>query len=182
MDPTALYYTFSTIAQALAGAFGVLAAFAILALTRIETEISSARDTVMELRQPWGPAWETFRQHGLDEFIRRELSGWNPSALDVRLSRLRDGEVALRSRAHLQSQLIVASALTGGAIGISIIALPFVPILASSAALSIIVTAAAITLVIACLVLYGRVVLGMIRGDVRRQSAPARRQSPGAGP
>jgi hypothetical protein len=36
MEPTALYYTFSTIAQALAGAFGVLAAFAVLALTHID--------------------------------------------------------------------------------------------------------------------------------------------------
>jgi hypothetical protein len=49
IDPTALYYTFSAIAQALAGAFGVLAAFAVLVLTRIEADISAARDGVCEV-------------------------------------------------------------------------------------------------------------------------------------
>jgi len=42
MTDTALYYTFSTIAQALASAFGVLAAFAVFAFTRVTADIEAA--------------------------------------------------------------------------------------------------------------------------------------------
>jgi len=77
MTDTALYYTFSTIAQALAGAFGVLAAFAILAWTRIEADIHDGQAAMFDLKNPGSDAlWDYCRL----------IAAWVPTAIDIGLS------------------------------------------------------------------------------------------------
>jgi hypothetical protein len=179
MDPTALYYTFTTIAQALAGAFGVLAAFAVLSLARIEAEIGAAQDVVLDVRDPYEPAWETFEKQGLDEFLKSQAS---KDSLGIdRFNRLKRGEIALGMQRFMRRRLIIASAMTGIDIGISIVAIPWVPVLACSAVWSIVVTAVTVGLGLICLVLYGTVVVAVIHGR-SKQSAQRRRQPSGAGP
>jgi len=74
MDPTALYYTFSTIAQALAGAFAVLAAFVLFRLPAIEQTISRG------LRR-----FEAYRAYIPPDEVRRIAMGEGLDALEQRM-------------------------------------------------------------------------------------------------
>jgi len=51
MDSTALYYTFSTIAQTLAAGFAVLAAFVLYRLQEIENQLSHANRVFSDYRE-----------------------------------------------------------------------------------------------------------------------------------
>src|SRR5262249_5003050 len=146
------------------GAFGVLAAFAVLVLTRVEQDIGAARDAVFQLKDS-PTAWQTYVQHGTDEFLKRELpdSDFRGARGDIRLEHLKRGEMALRDKRNLRRPLWWAATLTAIDVTVSIIALPIVPRLADSTAWSLIVTGAAVLLAMVCVWLYGRVVLRVIR-------------------
>ena len=149
----------------MSGHGAMLAAFTVLALSRIESDIGSAQDAVLGLKAPYDPAWRTFREHGLEEFLKRELPDSQLSPADQRIHRLRRGETALRAHRNLRRSLIAAAVPTATDIGVSIVAIPLVPTLACSMLWSVGVTAIAVALAIVCLVLYGRVVVSVIRGQ-----------------
>ena len=80
MTENALYYTFSTIAQTLAAAFGVLTAIVLVRLSTIQSVIGTAKGAT---RQTWGEnyarAWNALREGGLDGL---QKAGFNPAAQD----------------------------------------------------------------------------------------------------
>jgi len=168
-DPNALYYTFSTIAQTLAGAFGILAAFALYGLTELSRQISHAQEVVRNLSSPFEPAWATFAEKGVDEYLRAEVPTSNIPSEDLRIFVLRRGEAALRSAFTLRRTLATALLFTVADIIGSIILIPFVPNIAGlplfwrSVVLAVTVGAA-----VACLVLYAELVWGIV--------APLRRE------
>ena len=98
---------------------------------------------------------------GLEEFLKREMH--NSVLPDHAIQRLRRGEAALKAQNELRSLLIGAASLTAAAIAVAIIALPCVPMLARSFLSSAVVTIGTVALTLACLLIYGRVALWVIR-------------------
>ena len=115
------------------------------------------------MRDPFGPAWESFCATRFDDFRAKELP--NIPQTDERLQRLRRGKTALRTRPSLRCQLIGAAIATGLAIVLSIAAIPFVPMLACSTALPVIVLLLAGGLTLVSLWFYAQVVLATIQGS-----------------
>ena len=168
MTDTALYYTFSTIAQALAGAFGVLAAFAILAWTRIEADIRDGQAAMFDLKNPGSDAlWDKAVASGVDQVVKEEFSKLTDDdvASDPRWRRVRRGVAAVPQKGTLYCRLIAAWVPTAIDIGLSIVLIPFVPMLASSTTWSFVSSAVTIVLALVCLGFYGAVVLVTIRRE-----------------
>ena len=66
MDPTALYYTLSTIALALAGAPAVLVAFVLFKLADLDRAIQPAQYELQGRQQEnWPKLWDILRVSGL---------------------------------------------------------------------------------------------------------------------
>ena len=78
IDPVALYCTLSTIAQALASAMGVLAAFALFRLTRLEMDIASAQEAIrasgLSVELNWPILRDTGLVAGLERFYESDES------------------------------------------------------------------------------------------------------------
>jgi hypothetical protein len=171
MSATALYYTFSTIAQALAGAFGVLAAFAVLALTRIEADIRDGQEAMSQLKSPGSDElWDKAVESGVGQFggfVKKEFPQLNDAdvASDPRWPRVRRGVEAVPQQRSLRGDLIGASVPTGVDIGLSLVLIPFVPALSCSMAWSVFFTTVTILLALVSLWFYGKVVLGTIREE-----------------
>jgi hypothetical protein len=160
MEPNSLYYTFSTIAQTLAGALGVLGAFALFALAGLEGEIARGEAVVMDLKSPFEPAWATFREKGMGEFLRMHMADAQIASSNI--SVLNRAEKALKLVPSLRRSLVVALLLTAGDIAISIVAIPFVPRLAASWICAGIIAGVAVVLAVVCLAVYGLLVWSII--------------------
>jgi hypothetical protein len=148
METNALYYTFSTIAQALAGGFGILAAFALFRLSAIAKDVADAQQAVRGLKSPFDPAWDKFKKLGTDEFLRSELPSAGLTDADSRVAQLRRGQVALRAMPVLRRRMATALVLTVVDIAFSIGAIPFVPQLATSCGWSTVIVTLAVLLAI----------------------------------
>jgi len=149
METNALYYTFSTIAQALAGGFAILAAFALFRLSAIAKDVADAQEAVRGLTSPpFDPAWDKFKKLGTDDFLRSELPSAELSPAEPRVAQLRRGQVALRAMPVLRRRMATALVLTIVDIAFSISAIPFVPQLATSCGWSTVIVTLAVLLAI----------------------------------
>jgi len=129
---TALYYTFSTIAQALAAAMALLAAFALYRLKAINDECLQSA-LVMEsdsgggtsVRAPaYASNWAEVRQE-LERRVRDGQGGdWTRETVPPRLARL---ERLLKAHSRVLTALWVSLALTGLVAAWSVYVLAKVP-------------------------------------------------------
>ena len=173
MNETALYYTFSTIAQTLAAAFGVLAVFVVLRLPAAEAVFAAAREAfkgrtdkishevLLHAAQRGG--WDAVQQHlkevghGLDESWRRALEdlcdavqeGWS----------LRQTTLTWLRRSLVPTLLTIA-----GCFGV----LPFVPALSCHRGWAAVSVAGVLGLSLLCLALYGRLILTLVDPATRK--------------
>jgi hypothetical protein len=170
MDATALYYTFSTIAQTLAGAFAVLAAFVLFRLPAIEKTISSALDQFARYKQYIQPE-EVLRivlDEGFDALERRMRTiekERNTHFFGVDDS-IR-GHVAgirfwWRRRKSALRWLRLALITTAITIALCFIVLPNVPALSCSVGWSRVVVVTIVVLSLTCLVMYYRLIAALI--------------------
>jgi hypothetical protein len=166
MDASALYYTFSTIAQTLAAGFAVLAAFVLFRLQGIETELNRAKAAFAAFPDYFKPneAWDILTTKGLDAFGQtlskieeekhvavvgfRALVG--PSEQVVRWWPIWQKTVRL---------LRWSLCFTVADIGMCLIAIPIVPQMASSLSLSSVAAAVTVLVAIAAIGLYSKLIL-----------------------
>jgi hypothetical protein len=87
LSENALYYTLSTIAQALAGAFAVLAAFVLFRLLAVDRAIQEGKNLLRLYDDvvPYVETWAALRQSGwlgVDQLFRTKTTGWRfPSGM-----------------------------------------------------------------------------------------------------
>jgi hypothetical protein len=161
VDVTALYYTFSTIAQSLAGAFAVLAAFALFRLSSLERDVTNAQGLLKNLSSNDG-AWSVLRDCGFDalkEFLKLEHGTWSKPDVAVHCA----GHTAWRAWQTIRVWLYLTLVATVLDIGLCIAALPFVPRLVCAVAWAWTVLVSALVLSAACLLLYTGLVIIMVR-------------------
>jgi hypothetical protein len=127
----ALYYTFSTIAQALAAAMALLAAFAMFRLKAIDDECLGAAKTIdsmtgggMELRQHYSVSdWTKF----VEEVDRRVTdAGRNVPTVTAALERI---DRLMQAEKAIRSELWLSLILTAIVMGSSVAALALVPLI-----------------------------------------------------
>jgi len=160
---TALYYTFSTISQTLAGAIALLGAFVLYRLQSIAAEIEdSSLKTVNSYQSPLRD--EVIRLHaagkfeGVLEFTRTH--GFNdPSAHNAYVVSQRERLVhllPLKKSIHLR--LNVSLVLTVGLIAVSVGVLAVTPRVTNISGLPQIVLAAGCMWLMACLIAYASLI------------------------
>jgi hypothetical protein len=122
VDPSVLYYTCSTIAQALASAFGVLAAFALFRFSALQRDIAAAKaelETVADDKRD--AAWRELRDRGyekLAEFLVKENLRRIGSGGTMRLT-LEEGRKAWQSWTSLYTWLARSAIATALGIGVA---------------------------------------------------------------
>ena len=163
MSDTALYYTFSTIAQALAGVFSVLAAFALFRLTGLEHNIATGQNALRSVTVlPYEQMWPVLRDRGYEallEFIKQEAHGATIGGYERLLA---PAHTAWRVWKAMRSRLHLAVGATAADIAICVVALPLVPHLTDLTHLSLAVVATTVVLSLACLVLYWRLIMSIV--------------------
>jgi hypothetical protein len=158
VDATALYYTFSTIAQTLAGALAVLVAFTLFGLAKLDEAIRKGQAELLRYSQ-WPKRWEALRAGGLKGL--EDDVGTAVTQLDLRIA-YHEASVSAGLRPGVLHALRIALAATVVDIGLCFIALPFTPNLASLPSLAWSTAGATITLGIVCLWLYWRLIAAMV--------------------
>src|SRR2546425_220181 len=126
---TALYYTFSTVAQALAGAVGLLAAFAVLRLSGLDQLL---RDEAEHIKYGVG---QTVRQEAITlvstgrikEFLNLCRDNFDSLDAGVKEARLPWAETLQRQKEAGVRSLWVALLATGVAIVVSVVVLSTTP-------------------------------------------------------
>ncbi len=180
IDETTLYYLFSTIAQTLAGAFGILGVFAMYKLQSIENTCKGIGDTIIQshCRTKHLPEvymsysnrdWNAFREsikkymaehndlHKKPEFrVCYELDEKTISRYSGMLLR------SISNRTKIKKQIISALKLTIITISYSVLVLPFSTAVAHYQSLTIVLTATVIMLSIKCLLDYSSLVLNAL--------------------
>jgi hypothetical protein len=166
MDASALYYTFSTIAQTLAAGFAVLAAFVLFRLQGIETELNRAKAAFAAFPDYFKPseAWDILTTKGVDAF------GQTLSKIEEERHVVVMGFRALLGPSeqvarwwpiwHKTVKLLRWSlGVTVADIGICLVAIPMVPQMAPSLSLSSAAAAVTVLLAIAAIALYSLLIL-----------------------
>jgi hypothetical protein len=159
IDITALYYTLSTVAQALAGALGAVGAFALFRMTRLEADIAAAQEAMRSasiLVEDW---WPVLRDHGPDVLLKRLQEQLSITYDQGHTGRWRDGHAAWQTFRRIRTPLAAAVIVTALDVVVCLVALPFVPHLAHSTWLSSVVVGVVLTGVGVCLVLFLRLIL-----------------------
>lgn len=156
---TALYYTFSTIAQTLAGALAVLVAFALFRVARLDEAITRGQDELLRYSQ-WPMRWEALRIGGL-EALEKDL-GAPVTEPHLRIA-YREASIAAGLRPRVLGALRIALGATVVDIGLCFIALPFTPILVRRPGLAGTTAGLAVALGLLCLVLYWRLIATMVK-------------------
>ena len=158
----ALYYTLSTVAQALSTAFALLGAFVLYRLQQISMACSEAGTIVI---RPYLPNQEARRLLAIGSFAklaaflltqdvqRPETS--RPHALAAAGDALAR---AIAQRKALLGRLQLAMIGTGAVLSLSVTGLALTPVIARCTQASYMVLSAAVIALIACLALYGRVI------------------------
>ena len=131
IDATTLYYTLSTIAQALASAMGVLAAFALFRLNRLESDVVAAQQALSDIGL--SALWPILRDRGFDALLKQVRT--EVGITSDRHPALRAGHNAWRIWSTLRYRLIATVIVMAVDVGACVVALPFVPAMASSGAL-----------------------------------------------
>ena len=150
----ALYYTFSTIAQTLAGAMALLAAFLLYRLQVLNRAIEEDAERISEALVPYhGRAHEMFRGQEYVELLRAAESGYFPQGnppVQAERARL---TMFLRTKKTVLKHFKVALYLTAGLITFSIVALVATPQI-SSVAVSYAILAFGVLGFVACMLSY----------------------------
>jgi hypothetical protein len=165
MDPTALYYTFSTVAQTLAAGFAVLAAFVLYRLQGMERELLEANAVFARLREYISvpDIWSILTTEGFE-------------ALDARMRRTeKERSVHFYGRETLEPPsravllwwpiwrttvhwLKVSLAVTVGDIAFCFALLPLVPSVAPTPGLAYTLMAVSVVVGAAALLMYARLI------------------------
>jgi hypothetical protein len=158
---TSLYYTFSTIAQALAGALAVLVAFTLFRLAKLDEAIKDGRGgligyTHFSDRQKH---WEALLADDA-EGLEKSLGAPVPDA-GMRMV-FHEAFVAAGLRPRILGSLRIALGATATDIAICFIALPLIPILACRPIFVWGVGGGAVVLGIVCLWFYLRLITAMV--------------------
>jgi hypothetical protein len=167
MDPTALYYTFSTIAQTLAGALAVLVAFTLFGLAKLDEAIRKGQEGLLGRYSDAPKRWEVLRVGGL-KGLEADV-GVPVQDLNLRVA-YHEAFVSVGLRPGVLRAIRQALAVTVVAITLCFVALPLTPILAGRTALACITTVAAVVLGIACLGLYWRLIDAMVNRPVEMEA------------
>ena len=160
---TALYYTFSTIAQALAGAIAFLAAVVLFKLQGIDSELKELADVIEDA---FGVGNELISEHYTQGHWDEMLSAIPAGAFNddirrrVACSRVR---ALLQAREKLVAALKLSVPLTLGVIIAAVIVLPFAPRLNESVCLSLLFLGAGVAAFTGCIVSYWRVITALWR-------------------
>ena len=160
MSENALYYTFSTIAQTLAAAFGVLTAIVVVRLPAVEAAVENAKSIVLTHHGDvnYERAWIALSQSGLSGY---RDAGFRIEGHLVNMQ-LAAGHRAWVSWEKLTSSVRLALIPTGADIAVCFLALPAVPWLSQRtpcAWAAVVFTVAAGVL---CLVSYGWLVTRLV--------------------
>jgi len=155
---TTLYYTFSTIAQSLAGAVGLLAAFVVLHLSQLNQRLQAEAD-LCKLSVGPNPAVQqraiTLCNTGqMAEFWALCRENYQVVDASIRDSRLPWAETLLRERGLILDRLRRALMITAGAIVMSVAALSATPWIARHPCIAVSALVAGVSLVLLSVVLY----------------------------
>ena len=158
----ALYYTLSTIAQALSAAFALLGAFVLFRLQQLSAACADAGSIVI---RPYLPNQEARRLLAigsyakLAEFLVTQEVQRGEASRPHTLAAARDAFArAIAQRKELLDKLLRAMIGTGAVVSLSVAGLAFTPTIAKSAQASCFVLAAAVVALVACLAAYGHVI------------------------
>ena len=161
----ALFYTFSTIAQTLAGAIALLGAFVLYRLQSLGAELEDAALTAI---QPYLPNDEISRLRGENNYddLVTLLNTVAPSANKLAevnntyvLSKRRALPSLLQLRRQLHRLMKISLALTIVLIAASVVVLSTTPLIATSTNVAYSVFVVGILLFVVCLVLYVLLIL-----------------------
>ncbi len=175
IDQTALFYTYSTIAQTLAGAFGILGAFMLFKLQSINNSIegvcsiiytgiltgsgrSSAKEEVRipYVQQKWYEFYDAIKDRPFPDLF----SGGTRQIPDNEFETCRDKlKEALSQRSSIVRLLKSTLWITLIAISLSIVLLPLVPVLDKYFLVSCILVVITIILSMVCIVRYVNLVI-----------------------
>ena len=158
MDATTLYYTFSTIAQTLAGARAVLVAFTLFGLAKLDEAIRKGQAELLRYSQ-WPKRWEALRAGGLKGL--EDDIGADVTELYLRIA-YHEASVSAGLRPGILRALRIALAATVVDIALCFIALPCTPNLAGLPFLAWGAAGVSAALGIACLWLYWRLIAAMV--------------------
>jgi len=166
LSENALYYTLSTIAQALAGAFAVLAAFVLFRLLAVDRAIQEGK-SLLRLHDdvvPYIETWAALKQsgwRGVDQLYRTRTTGWQlPSGMRQTCEAAHE---AYRAWPGTTTEIHWALSVTAGDIAFCIVALALTPVVAKAPALGWAVLTVAVAAALVCLWLYRRLIAGVLR-------------------
>jgi len=165
LNENTLYYTLSTIAQALAGAFAVLAAFVLFRLPAVDRAIQEGKhllryhDDVV----PYVKSWAALKESGwkgVDQLFRI-IPGWHhPPGMRQTCEAAFE---AYRAWPDMTTEIRSALSVTAGDIGFCLVALAFTPIIAKASLFGWAVLAVAVGAALVSLWLYRRLILAVLR-------------------
>jgi hypothetical protein len=160
VSENALYYTFSTIAQTLAAAFGILTAIVVVRLPTLENAVENAKAIILTHHGDanYETAWTALRQHG--------LSGYRAAGFRVE-GHLVNMQLAVAHRAwvswgKLISSVRLAMIPTGADIAACFLALPVVPWLAPKPTWAWTAVVLTVATAVLCIVSYGWLVTRLV--------------------
>ncbi len=164
---SALYYTLSTIAQALAGALAVPVAFVVLWLSNADSDIRRGKSLLSMKFTPSNEAWKSLCDGGLealDNFAASKRAvadpGWaHPSEREIYAAAYE----ANQKRPRITSRLYLALAFSIFTIALCFTLLPFTPVLSSYRVAAASLLFAGVVLGLVCLGLYVRLILALVR-------------------
>jgi hypothetical protein len=157
MESTALYYTFSTVSQTLAGALGMLAAFLALRAAALEGTFNAAARELERMTGRWGQQASLRTRAELVSFWRSVLSAEQTGAGQHRAV-LATAEAAHESRERMLAEARRAFVASAAVMAACFVALAMTPLLSRSAGVSVVALGLLILAAVACLYWYGRIV------------------------
>jgi hypothetical protein len=172
MDATALYYTFSTIAQTLAAGFAVLAAFVLFRLQGIESDLVKADDVFSNEGLDYisrDEIWEILTTKGADAVVETLKKIQDERKVAVVFAFPHVARAAQRAgrllSVYRQTVRLTKWSLcfTVTDIALCLIAIPFVPRLSLCFALSWWLAGATVLLAVVAVTLYARLILILLR-------------------
>jgi hypothetical protein len=176
----ALYYTFSTVAQTLAAALAILAAFIVFRLPDIETLFANFHDeahdytTKVEAAELLEAAQRGGRTRVDARLKDSSATSGDPVTAEAFLRRAQEVHRAWKTRQTALNDLSIAFIVGGVAIGGSLLALPFVPNLVCQVVWATSIVAAILILSILALVLNYRMIRRLINPRTQSRAQTGR--------
>ena len=185
IDATTLYYTYSTIAQTLAGAFGILGAFILFRLQSLDQSIKGICTAIFKAASKHtDKIKQLFAQENWDDFLQ-EIEGYSWNVTDrgtvlINGVQFKNYRKLLRGKINLKKNTIlnlkVTLCLTAVTIALSLILLPLTPILAQRIYFSIGFLTIVIFLSILCIYKYMRLIIEALKSDIVKKTKDEQKQ------